>query len=46
MQAEYDLDSKTSFAVAARNIFDENYQLVDGFPEAGRSFVANVKAKF
>ena len=46
MQAEYDLNSKTSFAVTARNIFDENYQLVDGFPEAGRSFVANVKAKF
>ncbi len=46
LQAEYDLDEHTTFAVTARNLLDADYQLTDGFPEPGGSFVANVKATF
>jgi iron complex outermembrane receptor protein len=37
MQAEYDLNSKTSFAVTARNIFDENYRWTASRRPVGRS---------
>jgi iron complex outermembrane recepter protein len=46
LEAEYDLDEHTAFAVTGRNLLDADYQLTDGFPEPGRSFVANVKATF
>jgi iron complex outermembrane receptor protein len=46
VQAAYDLSETTTLAVTARNIFDADYQLTDGFPEAGRSFYANVRARF
>lgn len=31
--------------VGARNIFDRNYQLVDGFPEPGRNYYLNFRAR-
>src|SRR5262249_35804067 len=35
---DYDLTSQVTVGVGGSNLFDANYQLVDGFPEAGRSF--------
>lgn len=46
MQAEYNFTPKTSLLLSARNLLDENYQLTDGYPEAGRSFQATMRAKF
>jgi iron complex outermembrane receptor protein len=46
IQAEYKINDKTSAAIGATNIFDENYSLTEGFPEAGRQFFANVRARF
>ncbi|WCT73976.1 TonB-dependent receptor [Sphingomonas naphthae] len=32
--------------VGGRNLFDDSYQLADGFPEPGRSFFASVRARY
>lgn len=32
--------------VGGRNLFDRNYQLVDGFPEEGRHFYASVRDRY
>ncbi len=32
--------------VGVQNLFDANYQLADGFPEAGRSFFATLRARY
>ena len=45
-QAEYEFDPNTSASFGATNIFDQNYELADGFPEPGRQFFANFRAKF
>jgi iron complex outermembrane receptor protein len=45
-QAEYAFDPNTSLAIGGTNLLDENYQLADGFPEPGRQFFANVRARF
>lgn len=46
LSADYDLTDKVKLTVAVQNLGDQNYQLTDGFPEAGRSFYASVRAKF
>jgi iron complex outermembrane receptor protein len=33
-------------AVGGTNLLDQNYELADGFPEAGRMFFANIRSKF
>jgi iron complex outermembrane recepter protein len=45
-QAEYAFDADTTVAVGGTNLLDENYELAQGFPEAGRMFFANMRARF
>jgi iron complex outermembrane receptor protein len=45
-EAEYALDKYTTVAVGGTNLLDQNYELADGFPEAGRMFFANIRARF
>ncbi len=45
-QAEYAVTDGLSLIAAAQNLTDRNYQLTDGFPEAGRSFYLSVQARF
>jgi iron complex outermembrane receptor protein len=45
-QAEYRLTENVTAAFGATNLLDDNYSLVEGFPEAGRQFFTNVKARF
>jgi iron complex outermembrane receptor protein len=45
-QAEYAFDGNTSLAIGGTNLLDENYELADGFPEPGRQFFANLRARF
>lgn len=46
IRAEYRVDKFTTAAVGVRNLFDQNYYLTDGSPEAGRSVYASLKATF
>lgn len=46
IRVDYEVLDGVTLGVGARNLFDENYTLTDGFPEAGRSFYASVRAKF
>ncbi len=46
ISAEYELQPGTSLNFTARNLFDRNYTLTDGFPEPGRSFTFGMKMKF
>jgi len=46
LKAEYELRKGISVSVSARNLFDTNYSLVDGFPEAGRSYQLAIKAAY
>ena len=45
-RADYDVTPMVTVGVGVRNLFDDNYQLVDGFPEPGRSFYASVRARY
>lgn len=46
LRAEYEFDKGIQLAIGARNLLDQNYQLVSGYPEAGRSFYASVKVSY
>jgi iron complex outermembrane receptor protein len=46
VRAEYDLLKTVKASVGVRNLFDANYQLVDGFLEPGRSFFLSLKAAY
>lgn len=46
IKAEYELRHGTSISASVRNLFDQNYQLVDGYPEAGRSYQLSLKASY
>ncbi len=46
MQADYKLSENVTLAVGAKNLFDEYYELSEGFPEPGRTLYASMKAKF
>ena len=46
IRVDYELVNGVQIGVGARNLFDDNYQLVDGFPEPGRSFFASIRARY
>jgi iron complex outermembrane receptor protein len=46
VSADYDVTDKIRFTVAVQNLGDQDYQLTDGFPEAGRTFYASIRARF
>jgi len=45
-QAEYAFNDTTSMTIGGTNLLDENYFLAEGFPEPGRQFFANLRARF
>ncbi|ALK09265.1 Vitamin B12 transporter BtuB [Blastochloris viridis] len=45
-RAEYAVNANFTVAAGARNLLDQDYYLSDGYPEAGRSFYASLKATF
>ena len=44
--AEYAFTPNWTTGFGVTNLLDENYSLADGFPEPGRQFFANMRAKF
>jgi len=46
LSADYAVTDNVVVTLAVQNLGDQDYQLTDGFPEAGRSFYASVRAKF
>jgi len=45
VSVQWSVTPKIDLVVGGRNLFDENYQLVDGFPEEGRSFFADLRMR-
>ncbi|WP_051955943.1 TonB-dependent receptor plug domain-containing protein [Beijerinckia mobilis] len=45
-QATYNVASNFELQAGLRNILDQNYQLVDGFPEPGRTVFFNMRVTF
>ena len=45
LAATWDINDHANILVGARNLTDENYQLVDGFPEEGRNFYVSLRLK-
>lgn len=46
LQAEYAINANVRAAIGIRNFFDQNYTLVDGFPEPGRSIYGSLRVTF
>jgi iron complex outermembrane receptor protein len=46
LRIDYRLVDGVEIGVGARNLFDDNYMLADGFPEPGRSLFASLRAKY
>jgi len=42
LAADYEVNDNLSFTVGARNLLDQNYQLVAGFPEQGRRYLVSL----
>jgi len=46
LRLSYAVMQGVELSVGARNLFDDQYRLVDGFPEAGRSFYVGARARY
>lgn len=46
LQASYIFARKIKLETGINNIFDKNYELVEGYPEAGRNFYATIAFQF
>ena len=46
LAADYAVTDQVTATVGAQNLGDQDYQLTDGFPEAGRSFYVSLRARF
>lgn len=46
LKAEYQVTQDWSVALAGRNLSDKNYQVVDGYPQAGRNFMLSTRFQF
>lgn len=46
LRIDYAVTERVTVGVGARNLFDRNYMLTDGFPEPGRSFFAGIRARY
>jgi len=46
LRVDYEVIDNVELGLGARNIFDRYYVLTDGFPEAGRSFFASIRARY
>ncbi|QJU58140.1 TonB-dependent receptor [Sphingomonas sp. AP4-R1] len=46
LRIDYAVTERITVGVGARNLFDRNYMLTDGFPEPGRSFFAGIRARY
>jgi iron complex outermembrane receptor protein len=42
---DWAIDDNVSLLLTGRNLTDANYQLVDGFPEAGRSLSVSLRLR-
>jgi iron complex outermembrane receptor protein len=42
LAADYEVSDNLTFTVGARNLLDQNYQLVAGFPEHGRRYFVSI----
>ena len=46
LRIDYAINDKLEIGVGARNLFDANYSLSDGYPEPGRNLFVTAKARF
>ncbi|PWC32015.1 TonB-dependent receptor [Azospirillum sp. TSO22-1] len=46
LTVNYKVTKNAELAAGVRNLFDQNYALVDGFPEPGRTFFLNARVTF
>jgi iron complex outermembrane receptor protein len=46
LRVDYDVSDGVQIGVGGRNLFDTSYQLVDGFPEPGRSVFVSLRARY
>ena len=46
LRIDYDLFENATIGIGGRNLFDDNYMLADGYPEAGRTLFASFRVRY